>query len=81
MELSTLERRTLDIIFRNNGQYYWYQVDRELSRTELVNENLIKIIEKLEANNLIEIKLSDNASIKKYFITKKAIDILDIKPD
>lgn len=72
MDLITLKSEVLRLVSKNDGLWYWYQLDRALAHQnpELVSASLMAVVNELSNEGLIEIRKSpERVEVEQYWIT------------
>ena len=70
-KISPVERQILELIEANNGKWYWYQIDRAISRQGKIVGPFWKELDRLKEQGYYEEKQGDNAARPTYWITDK----------
>ena len=76
--MNALRLAILQTIGKFNGEYGWYQIDRDISSSGvIVSENLLSVLRELESNDLIASINNNSSEDPKYSLRPKGLAIIN----
>lgn len=78
-EINSIERQVLELIEQHNGKWYWYHIDRQISRHGEIVGPFNKELKHLKDLGYYEEILGDNAIKPTYWITDKGRSVLKVE--